>query len=176
MQLSPSDITERDIHRSKYLLNAAIPKSLNGKDPFEVKAVKETVFEILDSDRDVYEGAKGAIIEGDLFDAARALDFQAARKPDMAFELYLRAAILYAPVMTIKSVSAFEQAEECGTIPGQYRSMMARLYERMGDPKNAKRQTELFDKFTNANPKFLKTDEKNSEKPSGTLAYFPIRS
>ena len=141
-----------------------------------MKAVKETVFEILDSDRAVYEGAKGAILEGDLFDAARALDFEAARKPDMAFELYLRAAILYAPVMTIKSVAAFEKAEEYGSVPGQYRSMMARLYERMGDPDNAERQRKLFNQFTRSNPEFLKSDEKTSEKPSGTLAYFPVRS
>ena len=182
MTSTPSKITERDIHRSKYLLNAAIPRSLQGKHPLDVRAVKTTVFAILDSTNPVHAGAKGAIIEGDLFDAARALEFEARRKHDYAFDLYLQAAILYAPVMTVKSVFAFEKADECGIVPGQYRSLMARLYERMGDVRNAQIQTELFKAFTKKNPKFSKTQSSDNqvddtpEKPSGELAYFPIRS
>lgn len=146
------EIGERDIQRSKCLLNAAIPASLNGKNAADVMAVKQVAFEILDSEDPVYIGAKGALIEGDLFDAAKMLEFRARRMPDRAALLYMQAAVLYAPVMTVKSIICFEQAQSKDTDLGPYRSMMVRLYERMGDSKAAQAQKALADVYLAENP------------------------
>lgn len=138
-----TEIEERDIHRTKCLLNAAIPASLNGKPAEEIAAVKSVVFEILDSEDPVFESAKGALVECDLFDAAQILEFKAHHMHDRAAELFVKAAVLFAPVMTVKSILAFENAQVNEAELTPYRTMMARLYRRMGNPEEAVRQESL---------------------------------
>lgn len=147
-----NEIDESDIHRSKCLLNAAIPASLNGKHPDDVIAVKSVVFDILDTDDRVYDGVKGVLIEGDLFDAAQMLEFKAGRMPDKAAILYMQAAVLFAPLMNVKSIMAFEKAQKFDADLGPHHAMMARLYKRMGDPKASQLQRKLAEEYKEKYP------------------------
>lgn len=169
MPISPdiqSEIDERDIHRSKCLLNAAIPASLSGMHPDDVYSVKSVVFAILDSDEAVYEGVKGVLIEGDLFDAAQMLDFTAGHMPEKASILFAQAAALFAPLMTVKSIMAFEQAEKFDADLSPYRAMMARLYDRMGDAKSSELNRSLAQKHLKTCPDQTEQKAEGSDKQS----------
>lgn len=147
-----SQLDEKDIHRSKCLLNAAIPASLKGKHVDDIRTVKDLVFDILDSEDIVYDGIKEVLIEGDLFDAAQMLEYKARRMPDRAAVLFSQAAVLFAPLMNLKSLIAFEQAQKHDAELGPYHAMMARLHDRMGDPKASQLQRKLADKYNAKHP------------------------
>jgi len=175
------DIPERDIQRSKYLLNAAIPESLRGCHPADIDAVKALVFEILDSSDPVYTAIKPALMEGNLFDAAQFLEYEARRYPDITGRLSRQAAILFAPIMTVKAVDAFEQAEAAGENLDRHRAMSVRLYEKMGDVKRLKEQKKLLARFKAENPDDnldhrddVKSNADEADSGSGKIAYFPF--
>ncbi len=171
-------IDERDIHRSKCLLNAAIPASLNGNHPADIHSVKTVVFDILDCEDPVYDGIKGVLIEGDLFDAAQMLEFKARKMPDRAGVLYTQAAVLFAPLMNVKSIMAFEQAQKYEAYLGPYHAMMARLYDRMGDPKASQIQRKLAEEFDKNNPNWAHSPNESMSGESATdnVTYLSFRS
>ncbi len=170
------DISERDIHRSKYLLNAAIPESLSGCHPADVQAVKKLVFTLLDSDDPIYADLKPALMEGNLFDVARGLEFVAERSPDLAGRLFRQVAVLYAPIMTVKAVDAFEKAEAAGEDLGPHLAMSVRLYEKMGNVARVKKQNSLLKRFLKDHPERAEQEtDSHPDSMVGELAYFPLR-
>ncbi len=171
-----TEIPERDIQRAKYLLNAAIPESLAGCHPADIKAVKTLVFELLDSVDSIYADMKPALMNGNLFDVACSLEFEATRSPDLAGCLFRQAAILYAPIMTVKAVDAFEKAEANGAPMGPYLAMSVRLYEKMGDAARVETQNKLLKRFLRDHPEMQDLQEEgDGDMATGELAYFPIR-
>jgi len=51
-------LTEDSISQSKYILNAALIEALRDRDPEDVRALKETIFWILEQKEDIFETIK----------------------------------------------------------------------------------------------------------------------
>lgn len=152
--LPPIDaLNKENIRQSKYMLNAAIAEVLKGRNPNDIAKVRATIFEILESQDPIYQKVKYSLLDGRFLDGAADLSYLAKRSPDLAGELFRQSAILYAPLLTWKSVEAFEQALDNSADLSRHHGQLARLYNKMGDQSASERYRSLHQKYLEENPK-----------------------
>ncbi|NNE57661.1 MAG: hypothetical protein HKN36_06095 [Hellea sp.] len=136
-------LSDEYISQSKYILNAALMEVLRDKNSYDVQAVKQITFSILESEDRELETIKHSLIDGLFLDAADELTYLAERSHEKAGKLHLQAAVLYLPIISTKALSAFEKAEAEGTDLTDYALQLSNLYRRMGDPEKSQKYEKI---------------------------------
>jgi len=170
-------LSEEYIIQSKYVLNAALIEVLRDKNPRDVQAARQTIFELLESEDHELESIKYSMIDGRFLDAADELSLLAKRSHEKAGDLYLKAAVIYAPFLSVKSLSAFENAEAKGAnLTGHHRQLSA-LYSRVGEHSKADKHKALAAEFEDGDQAIagVSVENDNAGRPfAGELRILPI--
>lgn len=131
------------ISQSKYILNAALIEVLRDKNPRDVQAARHAIFTMLESENNELEAIKYSLIDGRFLDAADELSMLAKKSHENAGDLYLKAATIYAPFLSVKALTAFELAEERGADLSAHHRQLSSLYRRVGEHTKAEKHAAL---------------------------------